>query len=219
MPLGYCNVCRARLRLGRATCRGCGTKKKRAKLILSCVILAQLVTIGVYAKFGGGRPSGPRLIADPRDLATPAVLLEKRPPAGWVYYDTRDELIGDTTHHARVLSRSDPTAGLPGDHGTTGVLELRASPAYGRSAVISMSPEVSADVVGPCELRVQFDDGPEAAFAAAASGGTGHLMLSVADVDGFTGRLLSAQTMSVSARVLGRPRLELSFMVGGLSWR
>ena len=219
MPLGFCNVCRARLGFGRALCRGCGTKKKRAKLILSCVILAQLVTIGVYAKFGGGKPSGPQLVVDPRDLATPAVLLERRPPAGWVYYETRDELIGDTTHHARVLSRSDPMAGLPGDHGTTGVLELRASPAYGRSAVVSLPPEVGVEVAGPCELRVQFDDAPELAFRASASGAAGHLMLSVADVDGFTGRLVSAQTMSVSVRFAGRPPLELSFMVGGLSWR
>ena len=183
MPLGRCDACSTRLRFGSRTCERCGARKNRWKYLLVAVIAAEVATIVVHVEMP--RDSMAHVAEAPHAL--PAALTQTAAPAGWLYYQTRDEMIDDTTRHARVLSRSNLAAGHAHDQGSTGVLELRASPAYGRS------------VVETCELRARFDTGDVAVFQASGSADPGNATLVVSDNHHFTERLTGAHTLALDA--------------------
>ena len=140
-------------------------------------------------------------------------------PAGWLYYQTVDEMIYDTTRHARVLSHGDSTAGMAAGHGSMGVLELRASPAYGRSVVITLSRQAADTVAETCELRAKFDAGDVAVFQASGSADARGTTLVIADAGAFTNRLVSARTLALDAVLSPKTERVAMFDVAGLKWQ
>ncbi len=216
MALGTCERCSTRLRLGSRTCTRCGTKKKRAKYLFIAVIFVECAVIGQHLALPKG---GMVQVASAHEVPAPLLNSGGVAPAGWLYYQTVDEMIDDTTRHARVLSRSDPAAGSAGDHGSVGVLELRASPAYGRSVVITLSRHAADAVAETCELRARFDAGEEAVFQASGSADPLHATLVIADTGGFVSRLASARTLALEAKLSPKAERVAMFDVSGLKWR
>ncbi len=217
MALGRCERCSTRLRLGSRTCARCGTKKNRVKYLFIAVIFGECAVIGCHLALpkGGGMVH----VASAHDAPPPLFSSGAAAPAGWLYYQTVDEMIYDTTRHARVLSRSAPAAGSVGDHGSVGVLELRASPAYGRSVVITLSRKAADMVAENCELRATFDAGDVAVFQAQGSADAQRATLVVADTGGFVNRLASARTLAVDAKLSAKAERVAMFDVSGLKWQ
>lgn len=213
MSLGRCDHCGMSLRLGSGTCTRCGTKKRRLKYFLAALVLAQAVTIVAYMKFPHHDMTR---VADAS--AAELAVTDAAPRAGWVYYKTRDEMIDDTTQHARVLSRGAADAGDVRDRVTSGVLELRASPTYGRSVVITLHRDGFGLIDEQCQLRAQFDAGDVQVFHVAGSMDGENATLIVDDTRGFTTHLVGARTLSIDARLSEKIERRASFDVGGLSW-
>ena len=215
MALGRCERCSTKLRLGSRTCERCGTKKNRLKYVFTSVILGECAVIGCHLAWPA---SGLAHVAATQ--ATPALPeAADAAPAGWLYYQTVDEMIYDTTRHARVLSRSEAAGGASDGRGSVGVLELRASPAYGRSVVITLSRKAADQVAETCELRASFDAGEATVFQAAGSADPQRATLVVADTGGFVSRLASARTLALEARLSPKAERVAMFDVSGLKWQ
>ncbi len=214
MALGECARCRTPFRFGSATCSQCGLKKPRLKYLLAGVVVVQAVTIAAYMHF---RTDGVIHIASSA-VATVLPGAELRSPAGWLYYQTHDELMGDTTRHARVISRGVAGVADQRNHGTTGVLELRASPAYGSSVLITLRRDNFDLVDARCPLHVQIDDGEMRVVQASASVEGDSASLIVDDPKAFAASLLGAHTLSVDAQLSEKTRRVAVFDIGGLRW-
>ena len=211
MALGRCAVCGNRLRFGSRTCARCGTKKQRIKYLLIAVIFAECAVIGRHLSL-------PRenIVQTASAHDAPPPLFSGSAPAGWLYFQTVDEMIYDTTRHARVLSRGGPAAD---DHASMGVLELRASPAYGRSVVITLNRQPHDLVAEACELRASFDTGAVTVFHAAGSADTSNTTLVIADPAAFVSRLASARTLALDAVLSPKTERVAMFDVSGLKWQ
>ncbi len=206
-----------KLRLGSRTCERCGTKKNRLKFLFVGVILGECAVIGCHLAWPASA-SGMAHVAAVQD-ALPQRDFASAAPAGWLYYQTVDEMIYDTTRHARVLSRSLEVGGGSGGRGSVGVLELRASPAYGRSVVITLSRQAFDEVAEVCELRASFDAGETAVFQASGSADPQSATLVVVDTGGFVSRLASARTLALEARLSSKAERVAMFDVSGLKWQ
>ncbi len=214
MALGRCDSCKTRLRFGSRTCAHCGAKKKRLKYLIIAVILGEVAAIIVHLEMP--RDMVVRSADDSR--AVPPPVADKSAPAGWLYFQTRDDMIGDVTRHARVLSLSNLAEGTARDHGSTGVLELRASPAYGRSVIITLKRAAFDTVSENCELRARFDSGEVAVFQVAGSADEANATLVVTDKQAFTDRLRSARTLELDAVLSKTTERTAQFDVAGLRW-
>ncbi len=195
-------------------CSRCGAKKQRIKYLFIAVIAVECVLIGSHLAWP---KSGMVHVAYAQASELP--VLGNAAPAGWMYYQTVDELIYDTTHHARVLSRSGGPADLPGDHGSTGVLELRASPAYGRSVVITLTRRPEEPVAEHCALRARFDTGDVTVFEASGSADPTRATLIINDTGGFVSRLAAAHTLALEAVLSPKAERMALFDVAGLKWQ
>gem|GEM_PF-1848584 len=218
MPLGRCDVCQSRLQLGRTVCSRCGERKSRIKLVLGTVVLMQAITIGIYMYVTITFADPMKHVVDGTEAIVPAALQSATPPAGWLYYETRDNLVGDVTRHARVLSLSDPQMGKPHSHGTTGVLELRASVVYGNSVIITMRRLAFDNVDETCILRAQFDAQDPQTFTADGAADTDTATLIVQDTKHFMRGMIGAHTLSVDAQLSPNTEHIASFDVTGLRW-
>ncbi len=214
MALGRCESCNTALRFGSRTCARCGTQKKRLKYVFIAVIAVECAVIVQHLAF----PKTEMAYVETSHAAQPE-LADTAAPAGWLYFQTVDDMIYDTTHHARVLSRSDQTAAEPQAHGSAGVLELRASPAYGRSVVITLKRAASDTVAGLCQLRAKFDSGSVTVFDASGSADSANATLVISDASGFTERLVSARTLVLDAVLSSKTERVASFDVAGLKWQ
>ena len=217
MPLGRCNKCGSKLRFGSATCTRCGAKKSRLKYIFAGIVVIQVAVIAFYLHYDlpgkmhvvvTGPSSGPSTIP-PADAKS---------PTGWLYFDTRDELIGDVTHHARLISRGNPTTGQVNAESSEGVLELRASPTYGRSALVTLRIQASDAAAENTELHMQFDGGDVVVFQATGTADGTNLTFVVQDAVGFASRLKAASVLSLEALLPQNRQRVAIFDVAGLKW-
>jgi hypothetical protein len=218
MPLGRCDICASKLRLGRVVCDRCGARKSRTKAILGTVVLLQAVTIGIYMYVTTTFADPMKHVEGGTRAVIPVALNSPIPPAGWLYYETRDDLVGDVTRHARVLSLSDPQSGKPRSHGSTGVLELRASLIYGNSVIITLRRQAFDNVDETCVFHAQFDAEDPVIFKAAGAADTDTATLIVVDTKHFLRALLGAHTLSVDAHLSPNTERIASFDITGLRW-
>ena len=213
MALGRCDNCRSKLRFGTAQCERCGTRKNRWKYLLIAIIVVESGAIVSHLAL----PNDAMIHVASAHEASPDY--DRAPPAGWYYYQTQDEMIGDTTRHARVLSRGGAAMALLGSRNSTGVLELRASPAYGRSVVVTLKRAALDTVADTCELRATFDTGDVAVFQASGSADSTNATLVLSDTRAFTSRLMTARTLTVDAVLSGKSERVAMFDVAGLRWQ
>ena len=216
MALGKCDVCSNRLRAGSRVCTRCGTKKSRVKSFWIAVIVVECMVIGQHLAWP---KAGMVHVAAAHDAPAPYTMDRGSAPAGWLYYQTVHEMIYHTTRHARVFTQTAPGPASPHCIGTAGVLELRASPAYGRSVVITLTRQPRDSVAETCVLRARFDTGDVAVFQASGSADARSATLVIADAGGFTSRLVSARTLALDAMLSAKTERVAMFDVGGLKWQ
>jgi hypothetical protein len=219
MRLGNCSRCGTRLRAGTGTCPRCSARKQRVKYALAALVTVEALVIAVHMEFPGGH--GPRVVSEAQAAVSPLmqVLNEAKPPAGWVYYETRDDMIYDVTHHARVISRSAAAGSGPASHNaTTGVLELRRSQVYGNSVLITLLGAASDQLASHCTVRAIFDGNDTATFDATAGQDDHNATVIISDARRFVRRLAEAQTLSVDVLLSANAERVASFPVGGLRW-
>ena len=196
--------------------------KDRTKSALIGLIGIQLVLLACYMRGGWTwdllqrTHEMRRVTADEPSAAAPYPM--PAAPAGWFYFQTSDSLLGDTTRHARLLSDSNPGMGNVGDHGTTGVIELRSSPHYGNSVVLT-TKRAAFDIADEhCEVQVKFDSTERVIFEAEATveGDTNVLIFD--DYAAFVERIAKSHLVVMDAK-LGRGTEQiLHFDVAGLVW-
>jgi hypothetical protein len=215
MALGRCENCHTKLRFGSRTCARCGTKKNRTKLLFVLVITAQFLIIVwyefVHVKVGGGLDV---IASSSLNIIPPP---QATPPAGWLYYETRDDLVHDVTKHARVLSRGAATTGAK-DTATNGVMELRASSVYGRSILLTLNRRPFDHVNDQCDVHAQLDTGEDVDMHAACYEDSVHATVQVLDTNGFSTRLVGHRNVAVDVRLSPKSNLSAMFDIGGLKW-
>ena len=213
MALGRCNVCHERLRFGSRICDKCGAKKSRVKLYFRVVIAAQFGVIGWYQYFHTKRP-GIKFVVEGNSTYVPPIVATSS--AGWVYYDTRDDLVHDVTKHARVLSRGAANTGLPNDHSASGVMELRASSVYGNSAILSIKRLAFDLVEEACNVHAEFDakDAMDVHASCSLDGEQATVMIGDATV--LMQKMRGAHDMSLDVRLSPKVERTVLFEIGGL---
>ena len=217
MPLGRCNRCGNKLRFGSAVCSYCGTKKPRLKYIFAGIVVVQACVIAFYLHYQA--PGGIHVVVSgPSSQPSIGPAADAKPPTGWLYFDTRDDLIGDVTRHARLISRSNLATGLTAGQGSEGVLELRASPTYGRSALVTLRIQASDAAAENSELHMQFDGGELAVFQSTGTADSTNLTFVIQDAAGFTARLKAASVLSLEALLPQNRQRVAIFDVAGLKW-
>ena len=214
MALGRCDSCNERLGIGSATCRRCGAKKKRIKAIFGAIILAQVGTIVWYEYFHVKAHGFGFVAAGPDLFKIPAI--DKTPPAGWLYFQTTDDLVHDVTRHARVQSRGAAPSRDAHDTSTTGVMELRASNIYGRSALLTLNRQAFDTVDETCSLHVQFDAGPAMEVPANCSAESTYATIVVQNARDLIDRIGAAHNLSIDAKLSAKTTRTALFEVGDL---
>jgi hypothetical protein len=214
MALGRCEICNTKLRFGSRTCARCGTKKKRTKLIFTLIIAAQFLVIGWYEYFHVKRPGMDLILASTANFI-PSI--QATPPAGWLYYDTKDDLVHDVTKHARVLSRGAATTSGK-DTATNGVMELRASSIYGRSILLTLNRRPFDHVNDQCDVHAQLDTGEDVDLHAACYEDSAHATVQIQDTNDFSAHLVGHRNLAVDARLSPKSNLSATFDIGGLKW-
>lgn len=211
---GKCKSCHASLDRNGTVCRSC-SRKFWAKSIIGSVVVVELCVGAAYLLM---RPS-----VRPQDIAQVTATYHTPQqtsfsgPSGWVYYETKDTLIGDVTHHARLISNR-PTIGLdhkplPGSE--PGTLELSDSERYGKTVLLTLPPTQAACETNVCTVHAIFDDGPEQNFPFQDISDDRHRVLAIGDYDRFTGQLQRSHDLRVMAS-LGTPQdVTVNFTVSG----
>ena len=213
MALGRCNVCHERLRFGSRICDKCGAKKSRVKLYFGVVIVAQIGVIGWYQYFHTKRPGIKFVVEDNAAHIAPIVATSS---AGWVYYETRDDLVHDVTRHARVLSRGAANTGLSNDTSASGVLELRASSVYGSSAILSIKRQAFDLVEEACNVHAEFDAKDAMDVHAACSKDGEQATVMIEDATVLMQKMRGAHDMSLDVRLSPKVERTVLFEVAGL---
>ncbi len=143
--------------------------------------------------------------------------IQATPPAGWLYYETRDDLVHDVTKHARVLSRGAATTGAK-DTATNGVMELRASSVYGRSILLTLNRRPFDRVNDQCDVHAQLDTGADVDLHASCYEDSVHATVQIMDTEGFSTRLVGNRNLAVDVRLSPKSNLSAMFDIGGLKW-
>lgn len=220
--LARCKGCLGRMSLFAARCPRCGRAKDRTKNAIIALIGIQVVLLALYMRGGwtwdfGQRTHEMRHVAlDEQSAGPPAPMPEA--PAGWLYFQTSDSLLGDTTRHARLLSDSNPGISNARDHGTTGVIELRTSPRYGNSILLTTKRAAFDLADEHCEVQAKFDNDDLVSFKAEVTteGDTDVLVLD--DYPGFIAKIVKSHLMVLDAKLGRGTERILRFDVTGLVW-
>jgi len=194
-------------------CRRC-SRKFWTKSIIGSVVAAEL---GIGAAYVLLRPvPKPQFVAvQTATYHTPSTPFAG--PSGWVYYETKDTLVGEVTHHARLISNR-PNAGLdakPVEGAAAGTLELANSDRYGKTVLLTLPPVQAACETNVCTVHASFDQGPEQDFPFQDLSDDRHRVLAIGDYDRFSGQLLRAHDLKLVAS-LGMPTdVTINFTVSG----
>jgi len=138
-------------------------------------------------------------------------------PTGWLYFDTKDSLIGDVTHHARILSNraTSYTDNKPIEGAVAGTLELANSTHYGQTVLLTLPPTKAACEANPCSLRASFDQSPPQTFPFMDISDDQHRILAIGDYNRFSQQLSRAHDLTLTAS-LGTPQdTTVTFTVSG----
>jgi len=212
---GRCKACQGPMDRGGAACKRC-VRKMWVKTGIGGVIAMEMVVAAAYAYYRT-QPQHPSVVVEDTASYTPPPVLAPNGPTGWLYYETKDSLLGDVTHHARLLSNkplgyadAKPVAGA-----VTGTLELADSARYGRTVVLSLPLLKAACDANPCSLRASFDLSEPEVFPFQDISDDRHRILAIGDYDRFTKRLARAHDMTVTASLGTDQDTMVSFTVSG----
>ena len=213
--MAQCDVCFTRLPPGSVACPRCGRQKRqqRLKFALGALIAVQALLIVAYVRFKPDLSLFPHVSMSTATVGATPGNPDTNPH--WAYFETRDDLLNDVTRHARVASLTDAA---PNEHVSPGVLELRASPTYGTSVVITFKRSAIEAVSEKCELRAKFDAQDVQVYHASGSLGTSNAMLVIDDTHDFTGHLAAAHTLLIDAKLSPKIERVAKFDVAGLNW-
>jgi uncharacterized membrane protein len=143
-------------------------------------------TFGLYYTHRIGHAAKAAVVSDPVDLAAVAAAKARAQSSagGWTYFDTVDRVVGDVTHHARLIGRraqpvqeampaaaghsvvTPALSATPQDGAadTAPILELTASTHYGKHIIITLPRMAKPCEPAPCILSISFDEAPPENF-------------------------------------------------------
>ncbi len=196
-------------------CLRCGFRRERTKYMMGVLVVTQIVGVIIYVHT---KNDSLRYVGSAQ-AASQVPPLDFNARAGWSYYLTTDQLVSDITRHARVLSRGNLAAGKAENNGTTGVLELRASPTYGNSVLITLKHAAFDTVDETCTIHAQFDADPVSDFTAGCSTDGHDTSLIVKDVPGFTARVKAGAKLALDVALSKNVDRVMMFDIAGLKWK
>ncbi len=211
---GYsCTSCGGALFGGNRLCQAC-RRKKTTKTFIGAFIFCEVAMAGFF------------MVIQPalhHQSAGVALQDSLRPPdpiptgSGWIYYDTQDSVVGDVTHHARLIS--DSPSNPSGDRRLAGVangtLELSSSERYGRVISLTFPKAKTACEANPCEVRAIFDQTQPMVLPYTDASDPRTTVLMLHDYDRFTQRLAVAHDLTVVASLGTEHDHIISFDVAG----
>ena len=215
MALRRCATCKGGVGLLAKTCPHCGAKTSRAKLFLGAIIFGQAMTLAALFnpwQHGRGEPGGG--IHFVAGVGTSSTATRNSALSGWQYYDSRDELTGDVTRHARLISRGAPSGA---QHVGTGIMELQASKLYGRHVALIVNRK-DGTVADTPVLQVQIDDQKTLSVPVTVFSDNDSVTLMPRDPAEFTRHLAGAHSMLLEAQLSPSNQQTVSFDVTGLDW-
>jgi hypothetical protein len=152
-----CAACRQWLNRAGPYCTKC-VKNRRLKTFFGTVVAVQLAVAAVLVL----HPVDWHVTRPVSETTPPAVIPEMTPQAGWVYYDVTDPLIGDVTHHARLVAERPlvPEGSVASAAISHGMLELAVSPHYGTAVLLTFPPMKKTCSANACVVQASFDQQP-----------------------------------------------------------
>ena len=210
---GYgCVACGAALFGSSRSCGAC-RRKKILKRGIGAFIVAELA-MAVFFMVVQPSTHGAAMAVQTAQEAAP---LKLPTTSGWLYYDTQDNLVGDVTHHARLISNSpiNPSGDKHLAGVASGTLELSASEHYGRVVTISFPHVKPACEANPCEVRAIFDATQPMVFAYTDASSDRSTVLMLKDYDRFAQRLAVAHDLTLVASLGTAHDPILTFDVAG----
>ena len=200
-------------------CRGC-RRRKMIKLAVGSFIAAELAMAAFFMIL---QPSlkGTPVVEDAYDTAappaSPAAAASQHAMTGWLYYNTQDSVVGDVTHHARLISDSPRNpSGDPRLSGvSSGTLELASSERYGRVVMVSFPRVKTACQANPCEVRAIFDATQPMVFSYTDASSDRSTVLMLKDYDRFNQRLSVAHDLTLVAALGTEHDHIITFDVSG----
>jgi hypothetical protein len=190
-------------------CRRC-VRTRTLKVALAFIVLGE-VSAAAYVFFA---PKKADVVVENNALPPPRVT---NGGAGWFYYDTTDTLLGDTTHHARLISNrarlDGAKAAVPG--ASSGMLELATSSHYGQSVVVTFPTVKTSCAAGGCGVKAFFDETQPESFPLQDVVSDKNTTLMLGDYDRFTQRLQVSHDLTVIASLGTKQDVILDFTVQG----
>jgi hypothetical protein len=206
-----CEQCGALPNEGARLCRRC-KRKRFFKACAAVFIVCELAAAGAFLLIPQKKPA----VLRDTQIDVPAVKVVDG-VTGWLYYDTQDRVIGDVTHHARLLSNA-PRNDANDTHlkgVAAGMLQLSSSKAYGRQIMVSFGKVKTACEANPCQVRVEFDETQPQVFPYTDVSDDHETVLMLGDYDRFAQRLAVAHDLTFVASLGTAHDSVLSFTVAG----
>ncbi len=208
-----CTSCGGALFGGSRLCQGC-RRKKTLKTFIGVFIACEMAMAGFFMVVQPAlhRSHANVVYAEPIRAPKPV-----RVGSGWIYYDTQDSVVGDVTHHARLIS--DSPSNPSGDKRLAGVssgtLELSSSEHYGRAIRLTFPKVKTACEANPCEVRAIFDQTQPMVLPYIDGSDPQSTVLMLRDYDRFTQRLAVAHDLTMVASLGTDHDHIISFDVAG----
>jgi len=206
-----CEACGAIPYPGTRLCQRC-KRKRFFKGLAATFIVCELLAAGAFLLMPQHKPT---VVRDAQIDAPPVKVADGI--TGWLYYDTQDSMIGDVTHHARLLSNAprNPTNDPHLKGVAAGKLELSSSKTYGRHVMITFGKIKTACDANPCQVRVMFDETQPEVFPYTDASDDHDTVLMLGDYDRFAQRLAVAHDLTLVASLGTQHDSVLTFTVAG----
>lgn len=134
----------------------------------------------------------------------------------WAYFETRDEVLGDVTRHARLVASLAPVRfGRIVQETVAATLELTRSTRYGDNVVVRLPRQRLACAANACGIRAWFDRAGPEQYAFAELPDDTHTVLAIADKQRFAERMRGARRVVMVAALGTAKPVTMAFDVAG----
>ena len=224
MALKPCKECGREISTEAKTCPHCGksspTGAKTSPLAIGCLAI---IIVGVFANVisslssspGSQGTSAPSTGTSAQFQSTqPASSAPPEPGSQWHYAHDTDEMTGQPSHTATVLSDNTVEFDFPYHRPQRGRLMVRRHPRFGADVIFAIERgQLLCPSYDGCTVLVRFDEGQPSSFSASPPADNSSESIFIDNYERFVSRMLKARRVRVSPKVYQEGTVIFTFDV------